>query len=404
MIRVEDLGKQYLLTHKTWKHTTLVDTMCQWFKRSPPSQISETFWALNDLSFDVEEGDRLGIIGRNGAGKSTLLKILSCITEPSCGRVRIRGKVASLLEVGVGFHPELSGRENIFLNGAILGMSRQEIRKKFDAIVAFAEVEKFLDTPVKRFSSGMYTRLGFAVAAHLDPDILIVDEVLAVGDTFFQGKCLQKLSDLAKQGKTVLFVSHDTGNILSVCNKGLWLDKGEKRGFGPMEEVVGLYLKSLKTRPLFWRGEVGDEHIRFSRFALCLERGSDRDFFYQHETPELRLEYEVFKSDPDLIFGFSVLNQRNQIVARSHIADNTATMGKFTTPGLHKVSFALPCHLFNEGEYAIRLECVIHNKKSIICDELFLKFPIFATQKNVRYPHLASLGGVYLGGGWQEDE
>ena len=207
-----------------------------------PLQREEDFWALRGVSFEVKQGEVLGIIGRNGAGKSTLLKILSRITKPTEGRVRIRGRVASLLEVGTGFHPELTGRENIFLNGAVLGMTRDEIRQKFDEIVAFAEVEKFLDTPVKRYSSGMYVRLAFAVAAHLEPEILIVDEVLAVGDAEFQKKCLGKMRDVSKGGRTVLFVSHNMAAIESLCDRCLLLNRGKKDSEGDSETVIRRYM------------------------------------------------------------------------------------------------------------------------------------------------------------------
>lgn len=212
--------------------------------RSEGGQRTDEFWALRDINFEVRQGEVLGIIGRNGAGKSTLLKILSRITEPTEGRVRIKGRVASLLEVGTGFHTELTGKENIFLNGAILGMHRHEIKAKFDEIVAFAEVEKFLDTPVKRYSSGMYVRLAFAVAAHLEPEILIVDEVLAVGDTEFQKKCLGKMDEVAHGGRTVLFVSHNMAVIQRLCRFGLMLDRGNLKAIGPIEEVVREYLSS----------------------------------------------------------------------------------------------------------------------------------------------------------------
>jgi lipopolysaccharide transport system ATP-binding protein len=201
----------------------------------------EEFWALKDVSFEIKQGDRVGIIGRNGAGKSTLLKILSRITEPTCGRTSIKGRVASLLEVGTGFHPELTGRENIYLNGAILGMSKEEIKRKFDEIVAFAEVEKFLDTPVKRYSSGMYVRLAFAVAAHLEPEILIVDEVLAVGDTQFQKKCLGKMGKVAQEGRTVLFVSHNMPAIRTLCSTGIVLDKGKVIYSGSTSQCIAAY-------------------------------------------------------------------------------------------------------------------------------------------------------------------
>src|SRR5256886_7839086 len=203
---------------------------------------SETFWALKDVSFDVKVGEALGIIGSNGAGKSTLLKILNRITEPTRGAVDIYGRVGALLEVGTGFHPELTGRENIFLNGAILGMSRAEIRRKFDEIVAFAEVEQFLDTPVKRYSSGMYVRLAFAVAAHLEPDVLIVDEVLAVGDVAFQRKCLGKMENVASQDRAVMVVSHNMATVAQLCQRAIWLDRGKIVQSGPVREVVAAYL------------------------------------------------------------------------------------------------------------------------------------------------------------------
>ncbi|MHC5728898.1 MAG: ABC transporter ATP-binding protein, partial [Nostoc sp.] len=237
VIRVENLGKKYIIGHQQQEsYTALRDVIANKVKsfgnliQNPKSKIQnsqEEFWALKDVSFEIKQGDRVGIIGRNGAGKSTLLKILSRITEPTQGSIKIKGRVASLLEVGTGFHPELTGRENIYLNGAILGMSRVEIKQKFDDIVAFAEVEKFLDTPVKRYSSGMYVRLAFAVAAHLEPEILIVDEVLAVGDAQFQKKCLGKMGDVSVQeGKTILFVSHNMTALQSLCNQGIWLSAG----------------------------------------------------------------------------------------------------------------------------------------------------------------------------------
>src|SRR5208282_1875546 len=225
IIKVENLGKRYHLRHqqKRQQHVTLRDVIVDRFKRlfrSPGAvlPVTEDFWALKDVSFEIKRGEVVGIIGRNGAGKSTLLKILSRITAPSEGRVRLRGRVASLLEVGTGFHPELTGRENIFLNGSILGMSRAEVRSKFDEIVAFAEVEKFLDTPVKRYSSGMYVRLAFAVAAHLEPEILLVDEVLAVGDVQFQKKCMEKMDQVAKLGRTILLVTHQLGVAAKTCH------------------------------------------------------------------------------------------------------------------------------------------------------------------------------------------
>lgn len=248
IISIRHLSKRYKLG-LTFRHDTLRDQIAAWFKRDGATSKSEPkeIWALRDVSFDVQEGEVIGIIGRNGAGKSTLLKILGQITEPTEGEVIVRGRLASLLEVGTGFHQELTGRENIFLNGAILGMSKAEIQRKFDEIVAFAEVEKFLDTPVKRYSSGMYVRLAFAVAAHLEPDILLVDEVLAVGDAAFQAKCLDKMREVSQQrGRTVLFVSHNMAAIQALCGKAAHLKAGSLAGFGPVEEQIRVYLGEIK--------------------------------------------------------------------------------------------------------------------------------------------------------------
>jgi lipopolysaccharide transport system ATP-binding protein len=267
IIRVENLGKCYRIHHKTQeRYTALRDVIARKAGRAfaklkfgkteklnslPDSQpfsvsaSSEDFWALKDINFEIQPGEVVGIIGRNGAGKSTLLKILSRITEPTKGRITLNGRVASLLEVGTGFHPELTGRENIFLNGAILGMSRKEIQSKFDEIVDFAGVEKFLDTPVKRYSSGMYVRLAFAVAAHLEPEILIIDEVLAVGDAEFQKKCLGKMGEVAKGGRTVLFVSHNMAAIQSLCQRGILIDQGQVTFSGSPDEAIQLYMDRM---------------------------------------------------------------------------------------------------------------------------------------------------------------
>lgn len=269
LIRAEGLGKKYLIAHRSAereRYMALRDVIGRTVKgmgRKAFDAIKgrqivagdeiEEFWALRNISFEVKRGEVLGVIGRNGAGKSTLLKVLSRITEPTEGRVSIRGRVASLLEVGTGFHPELTGRENIYLNGAILGMTRSEIRKKFDEIVAFAEVENFLDTPVKRYSSGMYVRLAFAVAAHLEPEILVVDEVLAVGDARFQKKCLGKMTEVAGHGRTVLFVSHNMVAVRALCRSGLLLSGGRIETAGAIEHVVAGYVKPASTGSTFKR-------------------------------------------------------------------------------------------------------------------------------------------------------
>jgi len=265
IVEIKNLSKKYTIFHEYQQQlgqTTLVETLSNqgrhlWNKvrrrfnserMHQDEKKIEDFWALKDISLKIEEGDRFGIIGRNGAGKSTLLKLLSRIIEPTYGEIQIRGRISSLLEVGTGFHPELTGRENVFLNGAILGMSKTEIVRKFDEIVQFAEIEKFLDMPVKRYSSGMYTRLGFSIAAHLDPQVLILDEVLAVGDAPFQAKCMSKIRELATSGRTIIFVSHNINSILEVCNKGIYLENGHQVESGDINRCVKAYEKKCLSQ------------------------------------------------------------------------------------------------------------------------------------------------------------
>lgn len=246
VITVEGLGKSYSISHRHDDgYATLRDRLSRSFTCAHTAPASENFWALRDINFEIAQGEKVGVVGRNGAGKSTLLKILSRITPPTHGRVTLHGRVASLLEVGTGFHPELTGRENIFLNGSILGMRRQEVRKRFDQIVEFAEIDRFLDTPVKRYSSGMYTRLAFAVAAHLDSDILLLDEVLAVGDALFQKKCLSRIDDLKSAGRTVLLVSHNMASIQAVCDRAILLENGRLEMDAPVEKTIERYLKGV---------------------------------------------------------------------------------------------------------------------------------------------------------------
>jgi lipopolysaccharide transport system ATP-binding protein len=245
VIKVENLSKQFFINRLRPKELTLGSTVMNLMKKPfTPQHLKskdEVLWALQNISFEVKQGDTLGIIGGNGAGKSTLLKILSRITRPTSGRVKLKGRLGSLIEVGTGFHPELSGRENVFLNGAIIGMKNREVQKRFDKIVAFAEVEKFIDTPVKFYSSGMYMRLAFAIAAHFDPEILIIDEVLAVGDAAFQDKCINKINEVANDGRTILFVSHSDGALHRICRMGLYLEHGQLKNFGEMKDVLGQY-------------------------------------------------------------------------------------------------------------------------------------------------------------------
>jgi len=380
VIQVENLWKEYRLG--AISHHTLSRDLQSWWARvrgkddpnSPlasrsPSGAAATsddrFWALRDVSFEIKKGDIFGIIGRNGAGKSTLLKVLSQVTNPTRGCVRYRGNIASLLEVGTGFHPELSGRENIFLNGAILGMSKADIRTKLDEIVAFAEVEKFLDTPVKRYSSGMYVRLAFAVAAHLEPDILIVDEVLAVGDAQFQQKCLGKMEDVsAKEGRTVLFVSHNMGAVLSLCNKGIVLSAGEISHLGAIQEVVSSYngflLNSeLSVENCSRRG--GSGGISITRIWITDARGRKTNSATSTEELTLNLEARVdqlYQQNQPVVVGFGVDSLHGQ-----RLFTCISTRGKEITTGGERLAVrcTLPSLPLVNDKYWISASVSFHN-------------------------------------------
>ncbi len=310
-IKAENISKHYRLGEQAQVNRTLRDVMVDSLQRLNPlargngaaTDRSKTdLWALSEVSFEIKPGEVVGIIGRNGAGKSTLLKILSRITEPDQGRIEMYGRVGSLLEVGTGFHPELSGRENIFLNGSILGMSRHEIAKNFDQIVAFAEIERFIDTPVKRYSSGMYVRLAFAVAAHLEPEILLVDEVLAVGDAAFQKKCLGKMSEVAKHGRTVLFVSHNTAAMLNLCSRGIMLERGRVVTGGPIEPVIQHYLKSLRTATPWdltgFEDRQGRGRVRFTRVRFEDPHGNPIEQGVSGQPLVIVLEYRSEDQQP----------------------------------------------------------------------------------------------------------
>jgi lipopolysaccharide transport system ATP-binding protein len=340
IIRIEGLGKKYSITHKPReRYTALRDVimnktkaLCRRFASSfrnrPSDPGIEDFWALRDVSIDVKQGEVVGIIGPNGAGKSTLLKILSRITEPTTGTVRLKGRVASLLEVGTGFHPELTGRENIFLNGAILGMTKEEIKRKFDEIVAFAETEKFLDTPVKRYSNGMYVRLAFAVAAHLEAEILLVDEVLSVGDAQFQKKCLNRMDVVASSGRTVLFVSHQMPTVQSLCSRALLLEKGRVLADDRSDAVIERYTQRLSEKcasPLALRGDrKGNGLVRFTDIEIegeqgkqvnALRTGDPACFVFRFENPGgLSLKNFRFSVGIDDISGYRIALFDSQLV------------------------------------------------------------------------------------------
>ncbi len=370
VIRAEGLGKKYLIGHEhAARDGMLRDAMMRAVKglaRSTRDMLHgrqtiagdsvEEFWALKDVNFEIRRGEVVGVIGRNGAGKSTLLKVLSRITEPTTGRIEIKGRVASLLEVGTGFHPELTGRENIYLNGAILGMTQAEIRRKFDEIVAFAEVEKFLDTPVKRYSSGMYVRLAFAVAAHLEPEILIVDEVLAVGDAEFQKKCLGKMQDVAGHGRTVLFVSHNMAALSRTCQHGVIFDAGRLMFRGTIEESLRHYMDAAANVS-------GSANILSGRKR---PKGRDPEIIdFQCLTPnavqggriafQLTLEVSLPKRGVVLGVGFCDPSGGRILSVDSDYAGNAAY--EFIKAGIYKIEFTLPSLLLAAATYSLDIGC-----------------------------------------------
>jgi lipopolysaccharide transport system ATP-binding protein len=358
VVRVDGLGKKYRIRHESEaSYGTLRDAIADRVRRAfrPPTGTTqavaavEDFWALKDVSFQVQRGEVLGIIGRNGAGKSTLLKILSRITEPTEGRLELDGRVASLLEVGTGFHPELTGRENIFLNGAILGMSRAETRRKFDEIVAFAEVDRFLDTPVKHFSSGMYVRLAFAVAAHLEPDILIVDEVLAVGDAQFQRKCIGKMGDVARQGRTVLVVSHNLSVVSALTNRCLILDQGRLAREGETNELVSHYLGSGPASGQVYEAASRPERPYLRRIEVVT---SGTGLHESGKTLQTRFEIEMPAAKTNMCLSFQIVNQYQQAVVHAWIYDPERPFCR--QRGINVWECELPALSLNVGHYSLR--------------------------------------------------
>ncbi len=383
VIQVENLSKRYIIGHQQeGGYRTLRDVMATSARRfgnrllhpfngaaaSNGNGSREEFWALKDISFDVRQGEVIGIIGRNGAGKSTLLKILSRITEPSSGRVRIRGRVSSLLEVGTGFHPELTGRENIFLNGAILGMLKAEITRKFDEIVAFAEVEKFLDTPVKRYSSGMYVRLAFAVAAHLEPEILIVDEVLAVGDAQFQKKCLGKMGDVAKEGRTVLFVSHQLGMIAQMCSQALVLKYGQLINQGSAKEMIASYLDNSVQRE-----EIGvrtkspiNEEVYFTEIQTINITNTLTSEFGHTESVTLRMKFSARKYFEEVILGVFVRDFQGRKIFTNDMEVELPKL--FSRPVDYVAHMRVPPSLLAPGHYTFSV--ALHVPKVRFLDKI----------------------------------
>lgn len=327
-IEIKNVSKKYTISHKE-SYYTLRDTLSNLFSKSQKKE-KEEFWALKDINLEVKEGEILGVIGKNGAGKSTLLKILTQITPPTTGKIAIEGRVSSLLEVGTGFHPELTGRENIYLNGAILGMSQKEIKRKFNEIVAFSEIEQFLDTPVKRYSSGMYVRLAFAVAAHLEPEILLVDEVLAVGDAQFQKKCLGKMGEVAKGGRTIIFVSHNMAAIAELCSRCILLEEGKIISFGSTQKVINKYLSKMTdtkngeidlTDPKLRKNSLENSLFKWTKIRIVNSKNKETPSIEFAEPFEIIISGKAEKPINDINVGFGVTSVLGFPLFNSHITD-----------------------------------------------------------------------------------
>lgn len=378
VIKVEQLSKRYRIGLSEQRNDTFTGALTSWIKApvlnyrrlrklskfDEQGEATDVIWALKDVSFEVKRGEVIGIVGHNGAGKTTVLKILSQITEPTSGRAVINGRVASLLEVGTGFHQELTGRENVYLNGTVLGMSKQEIDRKFDEIVAFAGVEKFIDTPVKRYSSGMQVRLAFAVAAHLEPEILLIDEVLSVGDAEFQAKCLGTMDAIAHEGRTVLFVSHNLGAVRNLCGRGIWLHQGAIRQRGDVDDVVNRYLASAQTHAdtgRVWLGgrreRTGSGQVRFESFAARLAGGED------HETPRTGMDVELvlgYSADAayriaSLSVGIAIKNAEGQPLI--HVGNEHVGVPLSNLPSKGEIICRIPTLPLQPGRYYATLGC-----------------------------------------------
>jgi lipopolysaccharide transport system ATP-binding protein len=356
VLSIENVSKRYQLNQKGNSTDDLRDTVTRWsnsiFKPSKKNNHKEDFWALKDINLEVKQGDRLGLVGANGAGKSTLLKVLSQITEPTNGIVRVKGRMASLLEVGTGFHPELTGRENIFLNGAILGMQKSEIVKHFDAIVDFAGIDKFIDTPVKRYSSGMYVRLGFAIAAHLEPEILVVDEVLAVGDADFQKKSIGKMRDVSNSGRTLIFVSHNLTAVQGLCNKGAYLRNGQLIKAGKIDEVVNEYVKTVSKFQLKQNWPTsdeapGNEQVRIKSISLTPNQEILVDNFDTRTPLKMVFEYWNMMDNAELNVSIFLYSMTGECIF--NIGDDA----KIYQKGIISATCDIPGDFLNDGSYYI---------------------------------------------------
>jgi len=385
VIHVEHIGKRYRIGTRDTS-TSLRDAIVERARapfralRDGNGKSSESIWALKDISFDVFAGEVVGIIGRNGAGKSTLLKILSSITKPTKGKINLIGRVGSLLEVGTGFHSELTGRENIFLNGAILGMTKREIEKKFDEIVAFAETEQFLDTPLKHYSSGMAVRLAFAVAAHLEPEIMIIDEVLAVGDLGFQKKCLGKMGEVARAGRTILFVSHDLSAVNSLCERTILLHDGEIIRTGPSNEVSAYYLDSTNKlySSITWAPvpEGNSDEVKLLS-AMLVQRGVTTTAIDCRLPFSITFEYENLKAVPNSRFFLMLRNARGEVVLTTSDYDSLTGEAINRRSGKFVSKINVPADLLKAGSYFVTIAADIKNQRIVFAENDVLQFEVF---------------------------
>jgi lipopolysaccharide transport system ATP-binding protein len=388
IIQAHNLGKRYRISGQQEAYGTLRDTISsaamrplRWLRNQSQNDRPQEFWALREISFEVKPGEVLGIIGRNGAGKSTLLKILSRVTYPTEGQADIRGRVGSLLEVGTGFHPELTGRENIFLNGAILGMKQAEIQHKFDEIVEFAEIEQFLDTPVKRYSSGMYMRLAFAVAAHLEPDILVIDEVLAVGDSAFQKKCLGKIEKETKIGRTVLFVSHNMVALQSLCNRVIRLHKGQIVDEGQPAPVIARYLQASASAltEQVWDDPAtapGDDKVRIHRVCVRAEEGKPSDLITMRTPIVMEFEFWNFIQYACLEPNFQLISQHGIVTFASSPTEEKGWHRRPSPMGLFRCTCYIPRDLLITGQYRVMLTIIKDGHHIIFQQEDILAFDV----------------------------
>jgi lipopolysaccharide transport system ATP-binding protein len=371
-VRTEGLGKRYRRGQHLDPYKTFRESLSGLVRRRPAranGKGSDWFWALHDVEFELEEGQALGVIGSNGAGKSTLLKVLSSITKPTTGRAEIRGRVGTLLEVGTGFHPELTGRENVRLNAAILGMTRREIASRFDEIVEFAEVEQFIDTPVKRYSTGMQVRLAFAVAAHLHPDVLIVDEVLAVGDAAFQRKCLGKLGEVGIDGRTVLFVSHNMAAVEQLCTRAVLLSKGTVARQGEVHEVIEHYMQNVSATDAETTFEPPDDtRAAILRMATRGRSGEATTYLRNDEPITLEVEFEAREGLRDDHLWFALYRADGLMMAK-HSDDDGGPVAEYREPGRYVARWSMPGNVLNEGMYQFRV--VVGKRKGVHHDDRY---------------------------------